>query len=753
MSKSPYNNKSILAISLALGFSCAIPLWSAPAIAEGNNTAGFSLPSADSQLLFDADNVTYDQSNNAVIASGDVELAYGDRIVTADEVTYYQSQNLVAAKGNVTLIEPSGDVIFADYTELTGDLAQGFIDNFRALLSDDSRLAGQTGERTEGNISRLNYAVFSPCDVCEEDPNKAPFWRIRARRVIHDQSSHEIIYHHARLEMFGIPVAYSPYFAHPDPTVEQKSGFLAPSAGTTNPLGAYARAYYYYGPNMQRDFTFETLLSEKKGGLVGAEWRERLENGQFQLAGSVAYSDREVGPVSSPTTISDRWRGHIFGNGEYNFNENWRAGFELARVSDRDYLSTYRYEAPGILENSLYTEGFYDRNYISAELFDFQDIRRGTRPQEPMVLPNLNFQAFGDPATTFGGRWEVNGQAIAIHRDGAGLQDSRRITGEAAWQRNLQHRSGLIADVTIETALDLFSGENIGGTIDNNLEVRILPQAAIELNFPVVGDIGEWQHLITPTMQFIAAPNLNAEADLPNEDSTDLEFDAGNIFSLNRFPGNDLRESGVRVNYGLGTEFHGPDGEIISGFIGQSYRITSNDDNVPAFSGLTGHSSDYVGEFRLMPNEYLDANYRFRLDNANFDSNRHELNISAGTEDIRLRTTYAYSKDLTPAGLPTGQQQLALGLRWQVTDDWRVSATHRRDLGTDSGSLNTGLSATFENECFTFTALAERDYTDRGEESTGDSIFFRLGFKHLGEIATPVFSRDIFTENGDDVAP
>ena len=37
-----------------------------------------------------------------------------------------------------------------------------------------------------------------------------------------------IYFEDARLEFFGMPVAYMPYFSAPDPTVKRKSGFLMP---------------------------------------------------------------------------------------------------------------------------------------------------------------------------------------------------------------------------------------------------------------------------------------------------------------------------------------------------------------------------------------------------------------------------------------------------------------------------------------------------------------------------------------------
>ena len=199
---------------LALGMAAAASI-PATALAQGKGS--------NQPVLLNADELTYDETLGIVIASGDVELAQGDRLLLADRVTYNEKTSVVTATGNIRLLEPSGDVVFADYSELTNDLAQGFVSQVRVLLTDNSRVAGTEAERTDqGRYMRINRAVYSPCNLCESDPTRAP-WQLRANRVVHDKEEKEIIYRDARLEMFGIPVLYTPYFAHPDPSVDRRA--------------------------------------------------------------------------------------------------------------------------------------------------------------------------------------------------------------------------------------------------------------------------------------------------------------------------------------------------------------------------------------------------------------------------------------------------------------------------------------------------------------------------------------------------
>ena len=91
-----------------------------------------------------ADQVTHDRELGVITASGNVEIAHGDRILQADTVAYNERQDVVAATGNVRLLEPTGDVLFGEYMELTSDMANGFVKNLRMT----HRTATPTGARS-----------------------------------------------------------------------------------------------------------------------------------------------------------------------------------------------------------------------------------------------------------------------------------------------------------------------------------------------------------------------------------------------------------------------------------------------------------------------------------------------------------------------------------------------------------------------------------------------------------------------------
>ncbi|MDX5367475.1 MAG: LPS-assembly protein LptD, partial [Alphaproteobacteria bacterium] len=181
------------------------------------------------EVLMQADELTYDRESRIVTATGNVELAYGERVLLADRVTYDENTGVVKADGNVALLDPQGDVAFADQIVLRNEMRDGVIDTLRVLLSDNSRMAGTSVVRSGGNMTTLHRGVYTACDICEEKGQTTPLWQIKAFRVIHNQEEKRIIYEDAFIEFFGVPVFYIPYFSQPDPTVKRQSGFLPPS--------------------------------------------------------------------------------------------------------------------------------------------------------------------------------------------------------------------------------------------------------------------------------------------------------------------------------------------------------------------------------------------------------------------------------------------------------------------------------------------------------------------------------------------
>ncbi len=94
---------------------------------------------------------------------------------------------------------------------------------------------------------------------------------------------------------------------------------------------------------------------------------------------------------------------------------------------------------------------------------------------------------------------------------------------------------------------------------------------AVDVKWPLVGDVLGGTQVFTPRMQVVATPDIRNLA-VPNEDARAIDLEDSNLFALNRFPGYDRIEDGTRVTYGFDWQLTRP-GWRVKTTLGQSYRL------------------------------------------------------------------------------------------------------------------------------------------------------------------------------------
>ena len=98
----------------------------------------------------------------------------------------------------------------------------------QAIAVDKTRFTSPRVERSNGNITVLEKGVYTACEPCKDHPERPPLWQVRARGSSRTRSTHTSITRTRGSKLWGVPIAYMPYFSAPDPTVNRQSG--APDA-------------------------------------------------------------------------------------------------------------------------------------------------------------------------------------------------------------------------------------------------------------------------------------------------------------------------------------------------------------------------------------------------------------------------------------------------------------------------------------------------------------------------------------------
>ncbi|MEQ8666187.1 MAG: LPS assembly protein LptD [Rhodospirillales bacterium] len=677
-------------------------------------------------INFSADELDVDRELGIVTARGNVEVNREDRTLLADTISYNQKKDLLTASGNITLLEPTGDVIFAQHLEVSGDLKNGIISDIGMILSDRSRVAASGGRRIDGDLE-LRNAVYSPCNLCPEDPDRAPLWQVKAVKVYHDKSRRIIEYSDAWIEMSGVPVFYTPFLAHPDPTVDRESGFLAPQVGASSDLGFIAKTPYFLVIDDHSDATITPVYYGEASPGLEAEYRQRLYDGKIDLDGSIVNDDTED------------LRGHMNAETLFDIDETWRWGFETKLVSDDTYLRRYGFPvADDTLTTTLYSEGFRGRNYARMEGFHFRGLEQNDdEDATPLVLPLASYHHVGKP-DRHGGQYLLDASMASITRSNGA--DSNRLSLHPAWRNRYIAPRGDVYALTVKLRGDLYYASDHVPTGETNefegVTGRLFPQAKLDWSLPMVKQGHNFHQVIEPMTSLVLAPNGSNPAEIPNLDSVDVSFNETSLFNDNRFSGVDRVDSGSRVDYGVHWGVTGKGGGKTNVLVGQSVRLR-DDDTFNEGSGLEDQVSDVVGMLKVSPKNYIDMTYRMQLDPSDADLRRNELAVGLGTRSLKFNADYRHLDALGSSEF-TGREDAYLGVSSQIDRYWRFSASTLQDLD-DGQTRNVRMGLTYEDECFIANTEFSRSFFRDRDLQPVDTIMVRISLKTLGNLQAAVF--------------
>ncbi len=681
-----------------------------------------------------ADEMSVDRENGIITATGNIEIGFDDRTLVADKITYNQNTNVVSASGNVAITEPTGERIFGETMEISGDLKDAVIENIGIILQDHARIAGLGARRSNGRITDMRNAVYSPCNLCKDDPSKPPLWQLKAVRVVHDKDEQVIEYRDAWLEVAGFPVLYTPYFRHPDPTVRRKSGFLFPTFGNSSDLGAVLQTPYFWNISPNEDATITPIITTSEGPILSLEYRNLMQKGKLELATSIKNNSGDVEYGTEKGSLGVR--GHIDAEGRFALDRTWRWGFDLKHASDDTYMRRFGFSSPQSLNSKLFIEGFRERNYFSARAMVFQSLEENNDDRTiPYVFPLLDYNHVSR-RDRFGGRTYLDANFLTLTREKG--TDVRRLSLHPKWERPFQGPLGDLYKLSAGMTADVYHVSNLSKTNGDEFsgfEYRAVPYAALDWRIPFVKSTGKINQTIEPVAKIIVSPYGGNSSNIPNEDSTELEFDETNLFSTNRFSGFDKVEGGPRLSYGLKWDIFGESGGSTRLFLGQSYRLKA-DDTFAKGSGLEDNISDIVGRAEVSPGSYFNLKYRTRFSPENLSPNRNEAEIRAGVAAFNVQANYIFLERQEDSEF-AGREEVNFSANSKFNRFWRGGMNTVRDLAA-SETRSVGLNLTYEDECVVFTTRATRTFFEDRDIQPTDAITFRLVLKTIGETQTGI---------------
>ena len=634
-------------------------------------------------------------AGDRLVATGNVEVLQNGTRLRAARVEYDRSENRLTIAGPITVTDASGALLTADSAELSADLRDGLLRGARLVLDQQLQMAANEVNRIGGRYTQLSHTVASSCRVCAAQPT--PLWEIRARRVIHDQQERQIYFDSAQFRFAGVPVMWVPRLRMPDPTLTRATGFLMPSFVSSSRLGVGMRLPYFVKLGDSRDLTLTPFLATKNARSLGLRYRQAFRAGQFAIDGTLSYDDLLPGR-----------RGYVTTTGTFDLGRGFALKFSGEAVSDRAYLQDYGISNKDRLSSRAEITRTRRGEYISGRLIHFHSIRAGeVNSTLPSLVGDLTWTrriavpGIGGTATL---GLQTHGHRRSSQTDGDDGRDVVRTTLHADWRRDWVLPGGVLAAVQAGVAADL---HRVGQ--DRRFADRIgshTPQALVELRWPLTRVTASGAtEVLEPVLQLAwsRAPNT-----VPNEDSTLIEFDEGNLFALSRFPGADRRESGTRANLGLGWTRIGPGGWTLAALAGRVLRLTDRG-QFTAASGLSGSKSDWLAALNVSAPDGWAFQGRAVFDDR-LDLARSELRLRLERQRYGLSTAWIWAEADIAETRPTNTSEWVMDARYQLSDNWAAMASGRYDFTADRATSG-GLGLEFANECLRVDLSLSRRFT------------------------------------------
>ncbi len=162
--------------------------------------------------------------------------------------------------------------------EIAGkEIAVDFENSYFGNKDNDPILKGRSGYSSDNEL-KIYKAAFSTCNI---NNKKCRGWELVTDEFNHDKKKRIFEYKKSWLKIFDQKIFFLPYFNHPDPTIERKSGFLTPSYSASDSLGTSINIPYFKIIDVDKDITFNPRVYSEKNFLLQNEYRQALENSRI----------------------------------------------------------------------------------------------------------------------------------------------------------------------------------------------------------------------------------------------------------------------------------------------------------------------------------------------------------------------------------------------------------------------------------------------------------------------------------------
>jgi len=653
---------------------------------------------AEQNINIIADKIISDQSGTKITATGDAIITNTDGTkIKANKIVYNDENSTATATNSVIISDIHGNSYFLDQLETSDGFNKLKGHNVKSRLNDGSRIVSASIYKNN-EITVLNDAEYTPCKESEYLIKNCPGWKLKSNRIYQDTSKETVYYDHAKLYLFNLPILYLPYFSHPDPSVNKRSGFLMPTIQTDNNLGEKFSIPYFFDIAGNKDLTFTPNIQSKSNNFYTLDYRHLNKYGRFNVESSIDDNDDNEGT-----------KNHIFIDA--NLNNAYGELTASIKTSNNDtYLRKNKINQLTVHESGVKFLRDRKDSKFSVVASSYKYLTIENTNQWEYIYPKIEFNLKNIKLKKIKGKLSIDNDFS--YRQKLDKSNLLLAASQISWNdRNIHRGTGLIIDNkadfrTVTIAIDNKSSADLEN-------VRFYPQFSSKVTYPLYKKTGVFSHTLTPIFMPIIAPynNYTGHKKITNS----------NLFSINRAPSIIESESGPRMNYGIEWFIENQTNLDIKFTVGQSIRINKEKSD----------NSEEISDYYISTNFVLDDNKYFNnsliFDRDNRDIKTNNVNLLLALDNFSLGIDYDYNS----GKYFTASEQLRLGTKFNFANNFEFNLNAAKNIDTNK-NIGYQYGLLYENDCIGIDLNYYRDLTkDRDvEESYGYS--FTIVLKPFG---------------------
>ena len=230
-----------------------------------------------------------------------------------------------------------------------------------------------------------------------------------------------------------------------------------------------------------------------------------------------------------------------------NLGNNFIAGVNFKRASDKSYLSKYELsDGEALLTQNIYLEKDDSYNSLSTQIFKFQSLSDDYLEDNlPFIRPVINYSW-----NNLNNKKRIRNWNSEIKFKSISKKNNENLN--ALYFLNNSEKSILINNILFKNALDLdldyYNSKLESGNYENN--IRFFPSISTTASYPMIKFNNQNSILIEPITQIIYTVDNNDNDKVKNQDSLEVKLMSSNFLVKNKYSGDDRNEVGLRINYG-----------------------------------------------------------------------------------------------------------------------------------------------------------------------------------------------------------